>query len=396
MDMTFVPPAPSPIAVILLAGGGGTRAALGVPKQQLMLGAKPVLRWSFERFAARSDIEHIVIVGDAATQAIIGDHPKLRRAAPGLSRRLSVAQGLAAIDDLSGDAAVLVHDSARPGVTDAVINRLIDPLSQGAVAAIPILPVADTLITCDGAQAGDVTDRSRLARVQTPQAFRLGTLRAAHVRWSGDEPTDDAQMVRNCGIAVTAVAGEASLHKLTWAEDAAVIAALMGIKDGSMHTRRIAVGSGYDVHRLVAGKPLWLCGIEIPHSHGLSGHSDADVALHALTDAILGALADGDIGHHFPPSDAQWGGAASHRFVRFAAGRVVARGAIVEHVDVTIIAEAPKVGPHRDAMRATIAEMLGLTLDCVSVKATTTEGLGFTGRREGIAAQATATLSLPR
>lgn len=394
--MTPVPPSPAPFAVILLAGGSGERAALGVPKQRAMLGGKPLLHWSHAAFTARSDLEALVLVGDDATQALVADTPALRRAAPGASRRHSVAAGLAALHDLADDAMVLVHDSARPGVDDTVIDRLLAALADGGAAATPVLPVADTLIAATGGIAGAPVDRSALVRVQTPQAFRLGALRGAHARWSGDEPTDDAQMVRAVGMEVATVEGSARLHKLTWAEDAAILEALLMPKDRKMSERRIAVGSGYDVHRLVAGKPLWLGGVEIAHSHGLSGHSDADAALHALTDAILGALAEGDIGAHFPPSDDKWRGAASHRFVRYAAERVTARGGRIEHVDVTIIAEAPKIGPHRDAMRAAITELLGVALEQVSVKATTTEGLGFAGRREGIAAEAVATLSLPR
>jgi 2-C-methyl-D-erythritol 4-phosphate cytidylyltransferase / 2-C-methyl-D-erythritol 2,4-cyclodiphosphate synthase len=394
--MDILPLTRTPNAVILLAGGQGKRAALGQPKQRVLLSGKPVLRWSYDRFAARADVDAIVLVGDDATQSLVPDEARLHRVGPGATRRASVANGLAMLADLPGDTMVLVHDAARPGVAGAVIDRLCSALRQGAVAVIPVLPVADTLVATMDDVTGDVIDRSALARVQTPQAFRLATLRQAHAKWSGGEPTDDAQMVRALGTPVMTVAGEAALHKLTWAEDAAIIGALMELEEQEMTQRRMAVGNGYDVHRLVAGKPLWLCGVQIAHSHGLSGHSDADVALHALTDAILGALAEGDIGSHFPPSDEAWRGAASHRFVRFAAERVAARGGTIEHVDVTIIAEAPKVGPHRDAMRAAVAEMLALPIDRISVKATTTEGLGFTGRREGIAAQASATLSLPQ
>ncbi|MGH6634113.1 MAG: 2-C-methyl-D-erythritol 2,4-cyclodiphosphate synthase, partial [Sphingopyxis sp.] len=232
---------------------------------------------------------------------------------------------------------------------------------------------------------------SALARVQTPQAFHLGTLRRAHTEAVEAAATDDAQLVRRLGVSVVTVPGDARLHKLTYAEDMTILAGLLGIDTMT----RTAVGMGYDVHRLVAGKPLWIGGIEIAYSHGLEGHSDADVGLHALTDAILGALADGDIGDHFPPNDPQWRGAASHRFLSFAAERVTARGGRIAHVDLTIIAEAPKIGPHRAAMRARIAEILAIPLERVSVKATTTERLGFTGRREGIAAQAVATLQLP-
>lgn len=394
--MTWTTPALPSTAVILLAGGNGERAALGMPKQAALLLGKPVLAWSFAAFANDQSIDTIVLVGDDATQSLIADHPKLRRAVPGSSRRLSVAAGLGLLDAFPSDNIILVHDSARPGVTSAVTTRLTAAILSGAVAAMPVLPLADTLVATDGDRSGDPVDRSALVRVQTPQAFRLDVLRDAHTSWTGPEPTDDAQMVRARGYDVILVSGEALLHKLTWAEDVAIIAALMQRKEALLTDWRIATGQGYDVHRLVAGKPLWLCGIEIVHSHGLSGHSDADVALHALTDAILGALAVGDIGQHFPPSDAAWRGAASHRFVRFAAERVAVRGGEIEHVDITIIAEAPKVGPHRDAMRAAISEMLGLDMMQVSVKATTTEGLGFAGRREGIAAMASATLRLPR
>lgn len=393
MDSFTLPP--PPIAVILLAGGSGERAALGKPKQHALLGGKPVLRWSADAFLSRDDIAQLVIVGDAATQSLVADHGKIRRAPAGATRRQSVASGLSALSDLAAESFVLVHDSARPGICHAVINRLL-VAARIHGAAIPVLPVADTLVGVDGGYAGPVTDRTTLARVQTPQAFTLGLLRAAHAIEHEGEPTDDAQMVRAIGQGVAVVEGAARLHKLTWQEDMAVIAALMGLENSMSLSRRSAIGSGYDVHRLVPDKPLWLCGIEVAHSHGLSGHSDADVALHALTDAILGALAEGDIGQHFPPSNAEWRGAASHRFVRFARERVAARGGEIEHVDLTIICEAPKIGPHRDTMRAAIADMLGLALEQVSVKATTTEGLGFAGRREGIAAQAVAMLSLPR
>lgn len=395
-QMASASPARAVVAVILLAGGSGERAALGIPKQATMIGGKALLAWSFDTFVAARDIGLIALVGDANTQYLIADHSKLRRAAPGSTRRASVAQGLAALGDLPDEAVVLVHDSARPGVSEPIVARLVDAVVNGADGAMPVLPVADTLVATTGETSGDIVDRSALARVQTPQAFRIGHLRAAHAAWSGAEPTDDAQMVRAAGRRIALVEGAASLHKLTWAVDIAVLEALLNAKEDAVSEWRTAVGTGYDVHRLVADKPLWLCGIEVPHSHGLSGHSDADVALHALTDAILGALAEGDIGQHFPPSDAAWRGAESHRFVRFATGRVAARRGRIEHVDVTIIAEAPKVGPHRDAMRAAIAAMLGTGLEQVSVKATTTEGLGFTGRREGIAAMASATLSLPR
>jgi len=390
--MTESTPFSAPRAiVILLAGGQGSRAGFAMPKQLAKLGGKPVLRWSLDAFAAHPAFRGGVVVANDDVIAALGGLPKgWISADPGAERQQSVANALAALADRDDASPVLVHDAARPGVAADVIDRLLAALT-GAEAAIPTLPVPDTLVEQAEGIAGDVVDRSTLARVQTPQAFGLGTLRRAHAAAIGATASDDAQLVRRLGLEVATVAGEARLHKLTYAEDMAILAGLLGI--GTM--TRTAVGMGYDVHRLVTDKPLWIGGIEIAHSHGLEGHSDADVGLHALTDAILGALADGDIGDHFPPSDPQWRGAASHRFLAFAADRVTARGGRIDHVDLTIIAEAPKIGPHRAAMRARIAEILAIPLDRVSVKATTTERLGFTGRREGIAAQAAATLQLP-
>ncbi|SEH18493.1 2-C-methyl-D-erythritol 2,4-cyclodiphosphate synthase [Sphingopyxis sp. YR583] len=377
--------------VILLAGGQGTRAGLDVPKQLALLGGKPVLRWSLDAFVTHPSIADGVLVANDDVIAALGSLPDgWISAEPGSERQQSVANALAVIADRDDDMIVLVHDAARPGVTSDVIARLLLALGN-TEAAIPTMPVPDTLVEQSADLAGDVVDRSALARVQTPQAFRLGTLRRAHADAMDAFATDDAQLVRRLGLAVAAVPGDARLHKLTYAEDIAILSGLLGM--GKM--TRTAVGMGYDVHRLVAGKPMWIGGIEIPYSHGLEGHSDADVALHALTDAILGALADGDIGDHFPPSDPRWRGAASHRFLAFAGERVAARGGRIDHIDLTIIAEAPKIGPHRDAIRARISEILALPLGRVSVKATTTERLGFAGRREGIAAQAVATLQLP-
>ena len=391
--MTKSAPALLPrIAAILLAGGRGSRAGLTTAKQLVMLAGKPVVRWSIDAFAAHGAISGGVLVGDDAVMAAAGDLPEgWISAAPGAERQQSVAHALAMLADWDDAALVLVHDAARPGLSAAVIDRLLAALADGAEAAIPTLPVPDTLVEQTDCEAGAVIDRAALARVQTPQAFRLGVLRRAHAAADDRMATDDAQLVRRLGVRVAAVAGDARLHKLTFAEDLAILAGWLGDEV----RMRTAVGMGYDVHRLVAGKPLWIGGIEIAHSHGLDGHSDADVALHALTDAILGALGDGDIGDHFPPTDPQWRGAASHRFLAFAAERVAARGGSISHVDLTVIAEAPKIGPHRAAIRARIADILALSIDRVSVKATTTEQLGFTGRREGIAAQAVATLMLP-
>ena len=379
------------VAVVLLAGGQGTRAGFGRPKQLAMLGGRPVLRWSLDAFAAHPAVASGVLVANDDVVTAIGGLPDAWISAdPGAERQQSVGNALAALAGWGDDALVLVHDAARPGVTAEIIDRLLAALGD-AEAGIPTLPVPDTLVEQAAHLAGDVVDRSALARVQTPQAFRLGTLRRAHAEAVEAAATDDAQLVRRLGLPVIAVDGDARLHKLTYAEDMAILNGLLGI-DRMMRT---AVGIGYDVHRLVPDKPLWVGGIEIAHSHGLEGHSDADVGLHALTDAILGALADGDIGDHFPPSDPQWRGAESYRFLAFAAERVSARGGRIDHVDLTVIAEAPKIGPHRAAMRTRIAEILAIPIERVSVKATTTERLGFTGRREGIAAQAAATLQLP-
>ncbi|CAN5116471.1 bifunctional 2-C-methyl-D-erythritol 4-phosphate cytidylyltransferase/2-C-methyl-D-erythritol 2,4-cyclodiphosphate synthase [soil metagenome] len=376
------------LTVILLAAGKGERAGGGIAKQFRRLGGRSVLGHAF---AALGRADHIILVvgeGEAGNARLaLGDaSPAPTIITGGATRQESVGRALAHLAACPVPPShVLVHDSARPFVPPEVLDRLIAALVDGAVAAIPVLPVADTLLR----GAGEVVPRDDLYRVQTPQAFLFDALHAAHAAWPTERTaTDDAQMVRATGHDIRLVAGDQRLEKITMAEDFARIAVLNGV---APETR---TGTGYDVHRLVPDKPLWLCGLEIAHSHGLSGHSDADVAIHALVDAILGALCEGDIGQHFPPSDPQWRGAASWRFLEYARDRVAARGGHIIHTDVTIICEAPKIGPHRDAMRARLAEILSIASDRISVKATTTEGLGFTGRREGIAAQAVATILL--
>ncbi|WP_033073273.1 2-C-methyl-D-erythritol 2,4-cyclodiphosphate synthase [Sphingopyxis sp. MWB1] len=379
------------VAVVLLAGGLGRRAAFSRPKQLEMLGRKSILQWSLDCFAAHPNVAGGILVAAADVAAALPALPPgWQIAPPGDERQQSVANALQALRAWDADSLILVHDAARPGITTAMIDRTLAGL-QRHVAVIPTLAVPDTLIERDGPRAGGAVDRSRLARVQTPQGFHLGVLRRAHEEASGSIATDDAQLVQGLGIEVHLIEGDPRLHKLTYAEDMAILSALL-VKEAAM---RIAVGMGYDVHRLVTGKPLWLGGMEIAHSHGLDGHSDADVALHALTDAIFGALAEGDIGDHFPPSDPQWRGAASDQFLAYAARRVSDRSGHIDHLDLTIIAEAPKIGPHRAAMQARIAQIANISPSRVSVKATTSERLGFTGRREGIAAQAVATLKLP-
>lgn len=386
--MTAISQVPT-IAAIVLAAGKGERAGGGAPKQFAMLADKPVLRWSVETLARDRRIERVIVVThpdhrDMAATMLDGV-AGVTFADGGATRRQSVANGLANIaSDL-----VMVHDAARPILPAAVIDRLIVAMADGAVAgATPALPVADTLAARDDATLGAVVDRSALVRIQTPQMFRTDALRSAHRSWQGEEPTDDAQMVRAAGSRIAIVEGEAMLDKITYPEDLARLAAQVA------GNSRIATGMGYDVHRLVAGEELWLGGILIPHDKGLAGHSDADVALHALTDAILGAIGAGDIGEHFPPSDPQWRGASSDRFLAHASQLAASANATIESIDLTIICEAPKIGPYRETMRSRIAALLKIPIGRVSVKATTTEGLGHTGRGEGIAAQAIATLKI--
>ena len=378
------------IAALLVAAGQGSRAGGSEPKQFRQIAGKAVLVHAVEALSAHPAIDSItVVIGagqESAVRALLPDQCLVEGAD---SRRGSVRAGLEAIAAAGGAELVLIHDAARPFLPAEVIDRLVAGLAD-APGAIPVLPVADTLIRNAAGHAGDVIDRDSLLRVQTPQAFHFDTILSAHRAWdSRREATDDAQIVRAAGHDVILVPGDERLEKLTYPQDFVRAQAHLGAQ------RSTRVGMGYDVHRLAAGEELWLGGVQIAHDHGLAGHSDADVALHAIVDALLGALAEGDIGSHFPPSDPQWRGAASSRFLDYARDRVAARDGSIEHIDLTIICEAPKIGPHRDAIRARIGEILHLPLDRVSVKATTTERLGFAGRREGIAAQAVATLSLP-
>ena len=366
-------------AAVIVAAGKGERAGGGVPKQFATLGGVPMLAHSVRALMAHPAIGELVMVVPAGDEARVAElvGPGVI-VAGGATRRESVRNGLDAVTA----SRVLVHDAARPFVPAAVIDRLLAALDTDD-GAVPVLAVADTLVST----GGETVDRGPLRRVQTPQAFRLERLLAAHDAWSGPEPTDDAQMVRAVGGGVALVQGDAMLDKVTYPADFAAAEARLGTEWRS--------ATGFDVHRLEAGEELWLGGVLIPHDKGLSGHSDADVALHALTDALLGTIAAGDIGTHFPPSDPRWKGASSHRFLTHAAGLIAAKGGRIGFVDLTIICEAPKIGPHRAAMQARIAELLGLAPDRVSIKATTTERLGFTGRGEGIACQASATVRLP-
>lgn len=374
---------------IIVAAGRGERAGGAVPKQFASLAGKPVFLHSTDAFLSHPGVQGIVLVVAnnqmEQAKALLGSRPIAALVPGGKERQDSVRAGLDAAARLNATR-VLIHDAARPSVPPDVIDRLLRALETEA-AAIPALPVVDTLARrMPRGELGEVVDRSSLLRVQTPQAFDLHVLIEAHSRWSGAAASDDAQMVRQAGIPVAVVEGDPVLEKITLSGD------LSRAEDRFTRPLISRTGMGYDVHRLEAGRPLWLGGIAIPHDRGLAGHSDADVALHALVDALLGAIGDGDIGTHFPPSDPRWRGAESTRFLSFARERISAVGGIIDHVDLTIICEAPKIAPHREAIRNRIASLLALAPECVSVKATTTERLGFTGREEGIAAQAIATV----
>jgi len=374
-------------AAVVVAAGSGSRA--GGAKQWRLLGGRPVIRWSVEALLKAGAEDLVVVVSPGAeaeaAEALAG-LTGWRAVVGGAARTDSVRAGLAALGG-ADDRPVLVHDAARPFLSAAVIARCVLALDE-ADGALPALPVADSLRRAvDGVVSGAV-EREALWRAQTPQAFRLKTLTDAFAAWPESETaTDEATVVERAGGRVRIVEGDARLMKLTFPEDFAMAEALI--------PRTVRVGQGYDVHRWGPGSSVWLCGLEVPHDQTLIGHSDADAGLHALTDAILGALGEGDIGDHFPPTDPQWKGASSDLFLKHAVGLVRARGGRLSNVDVTLICERPKVKPHRQAMRERLAEILDLPLDAVSVKATTTEGLGFTGRGEGLAAQAVATLELP-
>jgi len=371
---------------LIVAAGSGSRMRGDVPKQYRLLGGKPVLRWAVEALVRHPMISAVrVVIGkgqqDQAARAL-GALPIGELIEGGAERADSVRAGLEAIQ---GDA-VLVHDAARPFCPSAVVGRLLARLEFSEGAA-PVVPVGDTLART-GETLGDPVDRSGLVRVQTPQAFRLEALKSAYDRWEGPSPTDETTVVRAAGMSVAAVEGDARLDKLTLPGDVQRAEEWLA---GRLTPR---TGMGFDVHAFAGEGPIMLGGIEVPHSRGLAGHSDADVVLHAITDALLGAGGLGDIGEHFPPSDPQWKGAASSLFLAHAVELLWQRGAVIDHIDCTVIAEAPKVGPNREAIRARIAEIAHLRVDQVSVKATTTEGLGFTGRREGIAAQAVASIRM--
>jgi 2-C-methyl-D-erythritol 4-phosphate cytidylyltransferase/2-C-methyl-D-erythritol 2,4-cyclodiphosphate synthase len=401
---------PTNACAILLAAGTGTRAReTGQPdsaaKQFMNLLGKPLLAWSLESLSSHPNISTVVLVlpdGEDQTalwREHVSDHVDLLTTIGGASRRESTLAGLEAWASSSAfdrDARILIHDGARPFASHDLIDRLLDGL-QRAPCAIPRLAVTDTLKASDGAVLTSGPDRSTLVTVQTPQAFHGETIIKAHRAVKADQPdisfTDDASIAEWAGQRCIAVQGDIDNIKITTPDDWARAKAILKQREGRMLEPR--TGIGYDVHRLVPGEGVWLCGHFIAHTLRLDGHSDADVGLHALTDALLGAIGEGDIGTHFPPSDPQWKGAASHQFLTHAAELVRARQGKIVNVDVAIVAEQPKIGPHRSAMVAVMAETLQIAPNRVSVKATTNERMGFTGREEGIAALATVSVLVP-
>jgi 2-C-methyl-D-erythritol 4-phosphate cytidylyltransferase/2-C-methyl-D-erythritol 2,4-cyclodiphosphate synthase len=381
---------------LIVAAGRGDRAQLrsggpALPKQYWPLAGKPVLRWAVEAFLGHKAVSGVqVVIRDADRGLYQSATAGLRLNPPvigGATRQASVRNGLEALA-ASAPERVLIHDSARPLVSPGLIARLTGAL-DGADGAAPMLGITDTLRRKTG-ETYVVVPREDLFRAQTPQGFRFASILEAHRRFAHEIVTDDFALAERAGLSLSSIPGEEMNLKLTTAEDFVLAErlAVSALPD-------IRTGMGFDVHRFGFGDHVWLCGVKVPHEFGLFGHSDADAGLHALTDAILGAIGAADIGAHFPPTEERWRGTPSHVFLAHAASLVRAQGGVISHVDVTLICERPKIAPHREAMRARIAGILGIDVARVSVKATTTEGLGFAGRREGIAAQAVATIRLP-
>jgi 2-C-methyl-D-erythritol 4-phosphate cytidylyltransferase / 2-C-methyl-D-erythritol 2,4-cyclodiphosphate synthase len=380
------------LAAILTAAGSGSRFGAAQPKQYLPLLGRPVLRHAAEALLAEGGVALIQPVcargEEARVAAILAGLPCLPPIPGGATRQDSVRAGLEALARLpEPPTQVLIHDAARPVIPPGTIPALLAALTEHP-GAIPAQPVADTLKRGAAGRIIATLPRAGLYRAQTPQGFRFPAILAAH-RAAGAEATDDAQLLEAAGQSVALLPGGEGNIKITFPEDLARV-------EAQLMTRLLPrIGTGFDVHRIEAGRPMVLCGVTIPCEFGLEGHSDADVGIHALCDAIYGALAEGDIGRWFPPSEMQWKGADSAVFLRHAAERIAARGGMLANCDVTILCEKPRIGPHRDAMQERLAELLGVAPGRVGVKATTTERLGFTGRGEGIAAQAAALVLLP-
>lgn len=383
--------------LILVAGGKGVRAGAPRPKQYAVLGGKTILAHAIDCGAQCPQIDMILPVIGADHQAFfkntieqlspLAAEKLLPAVTGGSSRQASTSCGLDALPESVTH--VLVHDAARPFLNLRVVSDLLSAVGDG-VGAVPILTIPDSVKRVAAQQVIEDPDRTGLVRAQTPQAFLKKDIFGVFQQLTADGFTDEASAARQVGLAIRTVDGDEMLFKITHPKD-------FDMAEKALFSQRqdVRVGQGFDVHAFEAGQSVTLCGIEIAHSQKLKGHSDADVGLHALTDALLGAIGAGDIGDHFPPSEPQWAGAASHRFLEFAADLVRQKDGIIAHVDVTLICERPKIGPHRGAMMTAIASWLNIEEARVSVKATTTEKLGFTGRQEGIAAQAIATVRLP-
>ena len=382
----------SSIYALVVAAGQGSRFGGPLPKQYLPLGGATILRHAVAALGEHGRIANVLVAIRPEDRALydssVAGLTVMPPIAGGPTRQESVRLGLEALAAYRPHR-VLIHDGARPFPDQQLVDRVIDGLDE-AVAAIPCLPLRDTIKRADGGTIRETIDRSALWRAQTPQGFHFDAILAAHRAAIGRELTDDAAVAEAAGLTPLIVDGSEDNLKVTTAEDLAAAERLLAARQGD-----VRVGQGFDVHPFAPGDHLWICGVRVPHGMSLAGHSDADVGLHALTDAVLGAIGAGDIGMHFPPSDPRWRGAASDQFLRHAADLVRARAGAIAAVDVTIICERPKIAPYRAAMVERIAAILGITPDRVSIKATTTEKLGFTGRAEGMAAQAVATVRLP-
>jgi len=379
-------------AALIVAAGSGSRMG-GTPKQYRHLGGVPMLRRTIQAFLFCPEIGCVqTVIGAAQDKEYQAAARGLDLPPPvlgGATRQESVRNGLAALAAKRPEG-VLVHDAARPFVSSATIQSVIDALKGGAQAALPLLPVSDSLKHRDESGVLRSVSRDELYRAQTPQGFSFAAIREAHERFRDTEVTDDIALAEMAGLRIVSVPGDEQNMKITTSSDFDLAERMLA------SAMEIRTGSGFDVHRFVPGDHVWLCGVKIPHDHALEGHSDADAGLHALCDAIFGAIGAGDIGQHFPPSDERWRDAPSHKFLAHAAELMRKAGGELVNCDVTLICEAPRIGPHRETMRQTIARILDVDLARVSVKATTTEGLGFTGRREGLAAQAVANIRMPR
>jgi 2-C-methyl-D-erythritol 4-phosphate cytidylyltransferase/2-C-methyl-D-erythritol 2,4-cyclodiphosphate synthase len=378
---------------LVVAAGRGQRLRASTPKQYLPLAGAPLLRHSLAAFVSHPEIDAVAAVIAADDRALYDSATAGLALLPpisgGATRQESVRNGLEALAAQNPER-ILIHDAARPFIDAGTISRVLEALDRSP-AAIAAVPVADTLKRGEGERIAATVERRDLWRAQTPQGFHYRAILDAHRAAAslGDELTDDAMVAERAGMSVTLVMGSEDNFKVTTADD------MKRAERFAASAGEIRTGLGFDAHRFSHGNRIWLCGIEIPFEKSLSGHSDADVGLHAATDALLGAIGAGDIGVHFPPSDPKWRGAASHQFLRHAADRIAALGGAIVNLDITLICEQPRIGPHREAMVARVAEILGLPASRVSVKATTTEGMGFTGRGDGIAAQAVAAVRLP-